>query len=67
MDKQFLKTLCEVVREQITQKSEVKLKGIGVFKPKHRKQFQQQYKDGRVVMVPPRDMITFIPENGKRL
>lgn len=63
MDETFLKAFSEVVREQVSQKSEVKLKGVGVFKPKHRKQFQQQYEDGRVVMVPPKDLITFAPES----
>lgn len=62
IDKRFIKAFTEVVREQITQKSDVKLDGVGVFSHKHRKQFQQQYDDGRVVMVPPKDTIAFTPE-----
>lgn len=63
MDESFIKAFSEVVREQISQKSEVKLKGVGVFKPDHQKQYQQQFNDGRVVMVPPKDLIKFVPES----
>ncbi len=62
MDKRFIKAFIEVVREQIANNSEVKLKGVGVFRPEHHKQFQQQSKDGRVIMVPPKDVISFKPE-----
>lgn len=65
MDEAFVKAFSEVVREQISKKSEVKLKGLGVFKAKHCKQLQQQHEDGRVVMLPPRDIITFIPDSSK--
>lgn len=62
MDEEFINAFKEVVREQITQQSEVKLNGIGIFSYQHRKQFQQQHDDGRVVMVPPKDTIAFTPE-----
>ncbi len=62
MDREFIKAFTEVIREQITQNKEIKLNGVGIFRPGHRKQFQQQQKDGRVVMMPPKDEIEFIPE-----
>lgn len=65
MDKEFLNAFAEVVREQITQKNEVTLKNVGTFSHEHRKQFQQQLKDGRVVMIPPKDTIVFNPEKEK--
>lgn len=63
MDKEFLNAFSKVVRNQISTKNEVRLKGIGTFKPVHRSQRQQQYKDGRVVMLPPKDSIKFTPDS----
>lgn len=62
MDQEFLGTLAEVIREELTKKNEVTIDGLGVFKPEHQKQYQQQFDDGRVVMMPPKDKITFIPD-----
>jgi len=63
MDKEFLKAFSEVVREEVASKNEVQLEGIGRFQFEHKKQFQKQYDNGRVVMMPPKDTITFVPEN----
>lgn len=63
MDKSFLRAFSEVVREEVSRKNEVQLKGVGRFEFKHKKQFQKQYDSGRVVMMPPKDTITFVPEN----
>jgi nucleoid DNA-binding protein len=63
MDKQFLKAFSEVVREEVARKNEIELEGIGRFQFEHQKQFQKQYDNGRVVMMPPKDTITFVPEN----
>lgn len=63
MDKQFLKAFSEVVREEVAQKNEVQIEGVGRFEFEHQKQFQKQYDNGRVVMMPPKDTITFVPEN----
>jgi nucleoid DNA-binding protein len=63
MDKEFLRAFSEVVREEVTQKNNVQLEGIGRFKLEHKKQFQKQFDSGRVVMMPPKDTITFVPEN----
>lgn len=62
MDQEFLGALAEVIREELTKKNEVTIDGLGVFKPEHQKQYQQQFDDGRVVMIPPKDKITFIPD-----
>lgn len=61
MNQQFTDAFIEVIREEITGKKEVRVEGLGVFKPEHQKQFQQQYDNGRVVMMPPEDKISFIP------
>ena len=63
MDNDFLRAFSEVVRNQLAHKCDIKLEGVGIFKAEHQKQFQQQYQDGRVVMMPPKDTIEFIPES----
>lgn len=67
MDSEFLKAFTEVVREEVARKNEVRISGMGSFQFEHQKQFQKQYDNGRVVMMPPRDTITFIPENEQRI
>ncbi|HKK46976.1 MAG TPA: HU family DNA-binding protein [Balneolaceae bacterium] len=62
MNEQFTKAFSEIIREQITRKNEVKVEGVGSFQFRHQKQFQKQFKNGRVVMMPPKDTITFVPE-----
>lgn len=62
MEKEFLDAFKDIIREQTVQKKVVHIKGLGAFKREHIKQFQEQYADGRVVMLPPRNVIRFIPE-----
>ncbi len=62
MDQEFLHAFVEVVREQIAQRNSVRIEGVGSFRVEHRKQFQKQYDNGRVVMMPPKDTISFTPE-----
>jgi nucleoid DNA-binding protein len=59
MDDDFLQAFGEVVREQIAHQCDVELDGIGTFRLQHQKQYQQQYQDGRVVMMPPKDTVEF--------
>jgi len=66
MDNSFLKAFAEVIREQIARKKVVEIEGLGVFRVEHQKQFQKQYNNGRVVMMPPENSIVFSPENNKR-
>jgi nucleoid DNA-binding protein len=63
MEQEFLNAFAEVVREEVARKNKVEIDGIGSFKVEHRKQFQKQYENGRVVMMPPKDRIRFTPEN----
>lgn len=63
MGDDFLTAFSEIVRDEVVQKNEVKLEGVGSFRLDHQKQIQKQYKNGRVVMMPPKDRIIFIPEN----
>lgn len=62
MEKEFLSAFADIVRDQLVRKNEVKIEGLGIFRPKHVKQFQEQYPNGKVVMMPPRDVIKFISE-----
>lgn len=62
MDQEFLQAFVEVVREQMTRRNSVQIEGVGSFRVEHRKQFQKQYDNGRVVMMPPQDAISFTPE-----
>lgn len=66
MDQAFKEAFREVIREQVVRKNEVELDGLGTFRFEHRNQFQRQYDNGRVVMMPPRDTITFIAESQQR-
>jgi len=62
MKKEFLEAFSRVVCEQVISQRDVELEGIGVFRSEHQKQYQQQYQDGRVVMMPPIDSIKFVSD-----
>ncbi|MFH5832340.1 HU family DNA-binding protein [Halalkalibaculum sp. DA3122] len=64
MKKEFLDAFADIVRDQVARKNEIQIRGLGTFKQIHLKQRQQQHANGQVVMVPPRDVITFIPDKG---
>lgn len=55
----FLKALKDVLREQILGKNKVELDGLGNFQVVHKKQHQKKYDDGRIVMIPPADVVEF--------
>jgi len=63
MDKQFLGALSAIIREQVSNKNEVHIEGIGSFYIEHEKQFQKKFDNGQVVMMPPKDSIRFSSEN----
>jgi len=65
MDKEFKQAVADVIRDQIVKKNDIKIPGLGSFRCNHVKQHQKQYENGRVVMVPPRDEIIFVPENNR--
>ncbi|MDZ7691811.1 MAG: HU family DNA-binding protein [Balneolaceae bacterium] len=62
MEKEFLSALSDVVRDQIVRKNEIHISGLGTFKQEHIQQYQKQHPNGQVVMVPPKDVVKFIPE-----
>lgn len=62
MEPLFIKKLKEVIREQVANNNRVMLDGIGEFHKVHQKQSQKKYDDGRVVLLPPRDIIKFEPD-----
>lgn len=57
-----MKEFSDVIRKEITNKNEIRIDKLGLFKLEHKKQFQKQFKNGRVVMMPPKDTIKFVPE-----
>ncbi|MEX0646163.1 MAG: HU family DNA-binding protein [Balneolaceae bacterium] len=55
----FLKAFKEVLREQILSNNEIDIEGLGNFEVIHVKQHQKKFGDGRVVMMPPADLVEF--------
>lgn len=62
MKSTFIKAFKEVLREQILNKNKVEMDGFGQFEVVHREQHQKKYEDGRVVMMPPEDVVEFKSE-----
>lgn len=62
MENEFAEAIGEVIREEVARGNEVEIRGLGTFRLEHRNQYQKQFEDGRVVMMPPRDRIAFIPD-----
>lgn len=61
MEKEFITAFKEIVREQLVKKNEVHIEGLGSFSSEHIQQHQTQQEDGQVLMMPPKDTITFNP------
>ncbi|MEX0944600.1 MAG: HU family DNA-binding protein [Balneolaceae bacterium] len=59
MDTKFVKALKEVLREQLVEKNSVDIDGLGIFEVKHYEQHQKRYSNGKVVMMPPADVLEF--------
>lgn len=64
MKKEFLTAFTDIIRDQIVRKNEIEIQGLGTFKQRHINQNQQQHTNGQVVMLPPKDVIKFIPYKG---
>jgi len=62
MEKNFLKALKETIREEIINNNTVQIDGFGRFEKKHQNQRQKKFENGRIVLLPPRDKITFSSE-----
>ena len=59
MDTKFIKALKEVLREQLVKKHSVDIEGLGLFEVKHYEQHQKRFSNGKVVMMPPADVLEF--------
>jgi len=62
MEPIFIKKLKEVIREEISNDNRIEIDGLGQFYKVHQKQVQKKTGDGRIVLLPPKDMIEFKPE-----
>lgn len=59
MDAIFVIAFKEVLREQFTKKNDVHIEGLGLFSVKHQKQYQKKFETGKVVLMPPKDVLEF--------
>ncbi|MEX1063223.1 MAG: HU family DNA-binding protein [Balneolaceae bacterium] len=62
MDNKVIKALRDIVREELIKRNSVEVEGLGRFEMTHRKQHQKKMEDGQVLMMPPRNLVTFSPE-----
>lgn len=63
MNSTFIKAFKEVLREEIIKENTVALDGLGRFEVVHEKQHQEKLDNGQVLMIPPKDVVVFTPEN----
>lgn len=63
MDKKFTDAFMEEIRTQLIAGKSVSIKGLGTFATEHKKQNQISDKNGRIMLEPPADVITFNPES----
>lgn len=59
MNKEFVHAFKEVIRDQLVSKNKVEVEGFGIFAVEHREQHQKKYDNGRVVVMPPSDVVVF--------
>lgn len=59
MDAIFVIAFKEVLREQFVKKNDVDIEGLGLFSVKHHKQYQKKFENGKVVLMPPRNVLEF--------
>lgn len=64
MNSTFIKAFKDVLREQLAKKNTVQVDGLGQFSVVHQGQRQKKYENGRVVMVPPADLLEFKSQIG---
>ncbi len=62
-DKQIEQEIAALISGQLKIHGQVHIDGLGTFLVRHKKQEQQQEKNGRIVMKPPADIIEFTPED----
>ncbi len=59
MESEFIIAFKEILREQLVDKHKVDIEGLGTFEVKHREQHQKKYDNGKIVMIPPADVLEF--------
>lgn len=59
MNREFLIAFKDVMREQFVNKNRVELEGLGQFEVVHNEQHQKTFDNGKVVMMPPEDVLEF--------
>lgn len=56
------KEIAAIIARTLKKRDEVVVKGLGSFSVYHQKQKHRQENDGRILMDPPSDIITFMAE-----
>ncbi len=59
MQEEIKKAFKSVIRDQLIQRNEVHIEDLGIFKPVHLPQRKWEYKNGKVVLLPPQDYVEF--------
>ncbi len=59
MNREFILAFKAVMREQFINKNRVEIEGLGQFEVIHLEQYQEKYDNGKVVMMPPEDVLEF--------
>jgi nucleoid DNA-binding protein len=59
MDSEFIIAFKEVLREELTKKNSVYIEGLGHFEVIHREQYHKRYDTGKVLLMPPTDLLQF--------
>ncbi len=59
MESKFIMAFKEVLREQFIEHNTVEIDGLGQFEVKHREQYQKKFENGKVVLMPPADVVEF--------
>lgn len=54
--------ISSIIAEALKKHQDVHIKNLGTFSVHHRKKQQEQEKSGRIFLVPPADVITFVFE-----
>jgi len=56
------KEIVNIITGTLKKHQDIHIAGLGTFSVQHQKQVQQQEKNGRIVLAPPSDAITFITD-----
>lgn len=62
IERKLEEDIVAVITENLRKHYSVQVDGLGSFSVKHRAQVQKQEKDGRIVLMPPANVVVFTPE-----